>query len=170
MNHNQSAVKHGRRQQILEAFDEADKPVLTTAEIHEAVGSVTRETIRKDLKKMRGSELGGRGTSQDYVWWVNRENVGIDNSEGGVATGDEIRRAIATLLYDRLDFRILALALLALTMNSLLGVGIYLMLEFDVWLLPISEAEAIIYTYVPMVVFGILIATSVAVVVVRERL
>jgi len=168
--HNQSAVEHGRRQQIFEAFADADKPVLTTAEIHKAVGGVTLETIRSDLKQMRGSELGGRGTTQDYVWWVDKGAVGGDEEEGGVATGDEIRRAVVSLIVDRLDVRILAVALLALTLNSLLGVGIYLMLELDMWLLPISELEAIVYTYVPMVVLGMVIAASAAIVVGRERL
>lgn len=170
MSRNQSMVNHGRRQNVLEAFRDADKPVMTTKEIHTAVGGVTLETIRDDLKRMRGSELDGRETSQDYVWWVDQMAVGASRDDRGVATGKELRSAVVTVLIDRLDLRVLFVALFALTLNSLLGVGIYLMLEFDQWLLPISESKAILYTYAPMVTFGIIIATSGAVVLIRERL
>lgn len=170
MNHNQKAVKQGRRQKILEAFEDAEKPVLTTREIHEAVGEVTLETIRADLKEMRGTDLDGRETSQDYVWWVDRKSVSPRGDESGVATGEEIRRAVVSVVIERLDVRVLVLGLLALTIDSLLGVGVYLMMEFDSWLLPISQTQAVLYTYVPMVTFGVVIAVSGAVVVVRERL
>ena len=167
--HNQSAVNHGRRQQILEAFRDADDDVLTTAEIHEKVGGVSRETIRSDLKKMRGSELEGRETNQDYVWWVDQSAVSSEGADEGVATGEQLRGALVDLMMERLDFRVLFVALLLLAVTSFLGAGIYLMLQFDYWLLPISQTRAIVYTYAPMVTFGIVIAVAGLIVLFRER-
>lgn len=170
MTHNQDAVSRGRRQQILEAFRDAEKPVLTTTEVHEAVGGVTLETIRSDLKQMQGEQVDGRATTQDFVWWVPQDSLRREEGETGVATGDELRRLVASVVVERLDMRVLFLSLSLLTLNSFLGVGIYLMLQFDTWLLPVSERTAIIYTYVPMVMLGMVIAVSGVLVLARTRL
>jgi hypothetical protein len=170
MSHNESAVKHGRRQRILEVFRDADEAVLTTDEIANEIDDVSRETVREDLKDMRGTDLEGRETTQDYVWWVDRTTLDEGTDEDGVATGDELRRAVVDILTDRYDVRIVFLTLTLLALNSFVGVGIYLMLEFDIWLLPISETAAVLYTYVPMVTFGMILVVSGTTVVIRERL
>lgn len=169
MSHHQDAVNRGRRKQILEAFRDAEQSVLTTTEVHEAVGGVTQETIRNDLKRMQGSELAGRETSQDFVWWVDPEAVSGTDARRGVATSRELRNAVANVVMERYDFRILVLALAFLTLNSFAGIALYLMLEFETWLLPVSVTNAILYTYAPMVAFGMVIAASGAVVLFRER-
>lgn len=151
-------MKKIRQQEILEAFRDSDEPVLVTGEVSDEIGSVTQETVLDDLKAMRGDRISGKKTKQGWVWWVAAENP----EDGGekVATDDQLRRAVADLATSRLDIRILTASLAILALLSVGGVAIYLMLETDVWLLPISQQSAILYNYTLMVTAGMVIVFS----------
>jgi hypothetical protein len=85
-----------------------------------------------------------------------------------VATEDQLRRAVANLVIGRTDFRILTASLAILAGLSVGGVGIYLMLEMNIWLLPISQELAILVNYALMVTAGLAIVLSGLVVLGRE--
>lgn len=155
-------VKKIRQQEILESFQNSNEPVLTTGEVSENFESVTKETIREDLKTMRGDRISGKKTAQGWIWWVPTED-----SEN-VATGNQLRRAVADLVIRRIDIRILTAALAMLALLSVGGIGIYLMLETNTWLLPISQQTAILYNYSLMVTAGLVIVLSTLIVLGRE--
>ncbi len=155
-----------RQQKILEAFQSSNEPVLTTSEVSERFQSVTQETVLSDLKTMRGDRIRGKKTKQGWIWWVPAEDSDSDKEK--VATEDQLRRAVAELAVNRTDFRILTVSLAMLAGLSIGGVLIYLMLEVNVWLLPVSQEFAIVVNYGLMVTAGLAIVSSGLVVVTRE--
>jgi len=161
-------VKKIRQQEILEAFQNSDEPVLTTGEVSGEIESVTQETVLEDLKSMRGDRISGKKTKQGWIWWVPTEDP--ESGKEKVATEDQLRQAVADLVIGRLDLRVLTISLAMLAVLSVGGVGIYLMLEANVWLLPISQQSAILYNYASMVTAGLVIVFSGLVVLGREWL
>lgn len=159
-------VKRIRQQEILESFQNSNEPVPATGEVSEDFESVTRETIRGDLKKMRGDRISGKKTSQGWIWWVPTEDS--KNGKENVATGDQLRRAVTDLVIRRIGIRILTAALAMLALLSVGGIGIYLMLRGNIWLLPISQQTAILYNYSLMVTTGLVIVFSTLIVLGRE--
>ncbi|WP_132057400.1 hypothetical protein [Halorussus amylolyticus] len=151
-------VKTIRQQKILESFQNSNEPVLTTGEVSERIESVTQETVLDDLKGMRGNRLSGRKTNQGWIWWVPTEDS--ESHKEKVATEDQLRRAVADLVVSRTDIRILTASLAVLAGLSIGGAVIYLMLELDIWLLPVSEEYAILVNYASMVTAGLAIASS----------
>ena len=151
-------VKKIRQQEILEAFQNSNEPVLTTGEVSKGIDSVTQETVLDDLKTMRGDRLSGKKTNQGWIWWVPTEDS--DNDRENVATEDQLRRAVADLVASRTDFRILTASLAILAGLSIGGVAIYLMLELNMWLLPVSQESAILVNYATMVTAGLAIVSS----------
>lgn len=168
MNDPREQVKTIRQQDILEAFHNSTEPVLTTGEVSEKIDSVTQETVLDDLKTMRGERLGGKKTTHGWIWWVPTDNS--DSESEKVATEDQLRRAVADLVVSRTDFRILTISLAILAGLSVGGVGIYLMLEMNVWLLPVSQELAVLVNYASMVTAGLAIVSSGLVVLGREWL
>jgi len=161
-------VKKIRQQEVLEAFRDSDEPVLVTSEVSDQIGSVTQETVLDDLKAMRGDLVNGKKTKQGWVWWVTADNP--EDGREKIATDEQLRRAVADLATSRLDIRALTASLAILALLSVGGVAIYLMLETDVWLLPISQQSAILYNYTLMVTAGMVIVSSGLVVLVTEWL
>lgn len=159
-------VKIIRQQEILEAFQSSNEPVLTTGGVSERIESVTQETVLTDLKTMHGDRLSGKKTNQGWIWWVPTEDPDSDGEK--VATEDQLRRAVADLVISRTDFRILTASLSMLAGLSIGGVMIYLMLEMNVWLLPVSQESAILVNYASMVTAGLAIVSSGLVVLGRE--
>lgn len=168
MNDPREQVKKIRQQEILEAFQDSDEPVLATGEVSEEIESVTQETVLDDLKAMRGDRISGKKTKQGWIWWVPTEDP--ENGGEKVATEDQLRRAVADLVIGRLDLRILTVSLATLAALSVGGVAIYLMLESNIWLLPISQQSAILYNYALMVTAGLVIVISGLLVLGREWL
>lgn len=161
-------VKKARQQEILEAFQDSNEPVLTTGEISDRIESVTQETVLTYLKSMRGERLSGKKTKQGWIWWVPTQESGSSNEK--VATEDQLRRAVADLVVSRTDIRILTASLGILAGLSIGGVLIYLMLEADIWLLPVSQEVAILVNYASMVTAGLGIVFSGLAVLAREWL
>lgn len=161
-------VKIARQQEILEAFQNSSEPVLTTGEVSEKFESVTQETILRDLKTMRGDRLSGKKTSQGWIWWVPTGNSDSDREK--VATGDQLRKAVADLVISRTDLRVLTASLATLAVLSVGGVGIYFMLELNIWLLPVSLESVILVNYAAMVTAGLAIVSSGLVVLGKEWL
>jgi len=151
-------VRKIRQQEILEAFQESDEPVLATSEVSERIDSVTQETVLGDLKTMRGDRISGKKTKHGWIWWVPIENPEDDKEE--VATKDQLRRSVADLVTRRLDFRIFMASLATLAILSIGGIGIYLMLEANIWLLPVSQQSAVLFNYATMVTAGLAIVGS----------
>ena len=159
-------VKKIRQQEILEAFEKASGPVLTTGEVSEKIESVTQETVRDDLKTLRGGDIDGKKTDSGWIWWVTGNSS--ETSDEKVATGEELQRAIADLVISRHDFRVFTASLSILAILSIGGVAIYLMLEANTWLLPISQQTAILYNYASMVATGLVIVFSGLIVLANE--
>lgn len=160
-------VKKIRQQEILEAFQDLNEPVLTTGEVSERIESVQQETVREDLKAMRDDRVNGKKTEQgEWIWWVPLEDP--DSGRKKVATEDQLRRAVADLVINRFDLRILTASLGILAVLGIGGVAIFLMLEMNMWLLPISQESAILYNYASMVTTGVVIVSSGLVVLGRE--
>lgn len=166
MSNPRERVKIIRQQEILEAFQSSDEPVLTTGEVSERIESVTQETVLSDLKTMRGDRISGKKTKQGWIWWVPTEDLESDREK--VATEDQLRRAVADLAVSRTDLRILTASLAVLAGLSTGGVMIYLMLEMNVCLLPVSQESAILVNYASMVTAGLAIVSSGLVVLGRE--
>lgn len=169
MNDPREQVKKIRQQQILESFQSSDDPVLTTGEVSDEIESVKQETVLGDLKTMRGDRINGKKQEGvGWIWWVPIKDSESDQEK--VATEDQVRRAVADLVISRLDIRIFTASLALLAGLSIGGVGIYLMLELNIWLLPVSQLSAILYNYASMVTAGLVIVCSGFIVLLREWL
>ena len=161
-----SHVKKTRQQEILEAFQDSNEPVLVTGEVSDKIESVTQETVLEDLKGMRGDRINGKKTKQGWIWWVPTEDP--DTEREKVATEDQLRRAVADLVVSRTDFRILTISLAMLASLSVAGVAIFFMLQLNIWLLPVSQESAVLVNYATMVTAGLIIVFSGSVVLGRE--
>lgn len=151
-------IKKTRQQEILEAFQDSNEPVLTTGEVSDKIESVTQETVLDYLKGMRGDRINGKKTSVGWIWWVPAKDPDSDREK--VATEDQLRRAVADLVVRRTDFRILTVSLAILAGLSIGGVSIILMSKMDIWLLPVSPGTAILVNYASMVTAGLVIVSS----------
>ena len=74
-------LKKARQQEILEAFQDSNEPVLTTGEVSDRIESVTQETVLTYLKSMRGERLSGKKTKQGWIWWVPTQESGSSNEK-----------------------------------------------------------------------------------------